>query len=410
MNSSTLEAISKGVKQLTGSQYLTGVLKFFTQLAFLVLLLFAIYYGIHICNRFVDQDRRLLYKKQQVLKVVLWTVGIFLLLLLFNFGGSLFRLLSPFITAVVFAYILNPWVRALEKKGIKRVWGILLIYLGVSIALLTISLTILPKITLEIKRLLVLLPSFSSKAYDYVNQLYQSLNQYLQNLPAEFNGVKNFQPISEDWIQKLVVNSIGGITTSLASIFSSIFNLILVPVLTFYFLKDTEQFKRTMVLLIPSKRRKETLALFNEFDEVLGGFVRGQLIVASFVGILTIIALLIIGVDFAVLLGIIAGIADVIPYFGPIIGIFPAVFFALIDTPMKAVWVIVACVIIQQVESNILSPKIVGEQVGVHPVWIILSLLIAGKYFGIVGLIFAVPTVGILRVLIKHFVNRVAKI
>lgn len=406
MNESALEAISKGVKELTGSTYFVNFIALLSRIALLFLALFTIYYLVHIGNRFVEDKRKIILKKRQLLSFLLIVVGVFCILLLFSMRSLLFSIFTPFLAAVVFAYILNPLVKYLNSHGIKRIWGTLIVFLVISLLILTLSLTIFPIMSSEVRSLLELLPEFSNRAYEYFNRFYESLNNNLQSLPPEF-GIKDIPPINPDWIQQTVFNALTSITNSLLSAFSSIFSLVLIPVLTFYFLKDAEIFKKSIILMIPTKRRKKILAVFREIDEVLGGFIRGQLIVASFVGVLTTIALLILQVNFAVIVGIIVTFTDVIPYFGPIIGIIPGVFFALIDSPLKALWVIIVFTVIQQIESSILSPKIVGESVGIHPVWIILSLIVGGKFFGLLGLLFAVPAAGVIKVLSKHLINYV---
>lgn len=408
MNESALEAISKGVKEITGSSYFVNLIELITQIAMLILLLAGIYYLVHIGNRYVESKQRIILKRKQLLSFMLTLAGIFALLMIISMRSLLFNLLTPFIVAIVLAYILNPLVKYLNQYGIKRFWGVLIVYLAISVLLLTLSLTIFPKMGAELRGLLEMLPEFSHQAYEYFNRFYQSLNRNLQSLPPEF-GIRDLQPINADWIQQVVLNALTSITNSLLSIFSSIFSLVLIPVLTFYFLKDAEMFKKTAILMIPIKRRKGVLAIFREFDEVLGGFIRGQLIIASFVGIMTTIALFALRVNFAVIVGIIVAIANVIPYFGPVIGIIPGVFFALLDGPMKALWVIVIFTIIQQIESGILSPKIVGASVGIHPVWVILALVVGGKFFGLLGLIFAVPAAGVIKVLGKHTINYIVR-
>ncbi|MCD5410952.1 MAG: AI-2E family transporter, partial [Clostridiales bacterium] len=147
------------------------------------------------------------------------------------------------------------------------------------------------------------------------------------------------------------------------------------------------------------------LEVVRDLDEVLGGFITGQLIVAAFIAILTTIALLVLGVRFAIIVGFIAGIANVIPYFESIIGIVPGVLFALLDSPTKPLWVLGIFIAIQQIESAILSPKIVGNKVGIHPIIVVLVLLIGGKLFGVVGLITAVPLAGTIKVFCKHLMK-----
>ena len=161
------------------------------------------------------------------------------------------------------------------------------------------------------------------------------------------------------------------------------------------------------MLILPKKHRSKAILLFRDIDNAFGKFIRGQIIVASFIGILTTTALSIIDVKYAVFLGLFAGIANVIPYFGPIIGLVPTIIFALFDSPGKALYASGAFVLIQQIESGILTPKIIGESVGVHPVYVILSLFIGGKLMGIAGMILAVPVLVAIKLTVRHFLRYV---
>ncbi|WP_243136964.1 AI-2E family transporter [Alkaliphilus serpentinus] len=405
-----IDAISRSVKNLAEQGYLTGFIVFFIYLFLLLLLGFTIYYLIHIGNRFVDNNKRITINRSKVFNYVLLLIGIFLLLIMVQFRQLLISLLSPFIVALVLAYTLNPLVRMLHKKGIGRLWGVLIIYLAFSVLIFIFSITIVPKITEEVKKLIELMPRYSNDAYNYLYQLFVKYNQNIENLPKEFSGVKDLLNINITKVQQVVVSVLTSVTNTILSMFSKIVSLILIPILGFYFLKDAEEFKKSATLLIPGRYRRGVLEVFKDIDVVLGGFIRGQITVAAIVGVASAIALSILGIEFAVLVGIIAGVANIIPYFGPVIGLIPGVLFALMDGPIKAVWVVVIFVIIQQVESGIISPKIVGKSVGIHPIWVMLSLLIGGQLFGLVGLLLAVPSAGVIKVLGKHFIKHITKV
>ena len=183
---------------------------------------------------------------------------------------------------------------------------------------------------------------------------------------------------------------------SLITFFSKIFNFILIPVITFYMLKDLDYFKNQLILLIPKSKRSKLLYLFKDIDNVFGKYIRGQILISIFVGILTTIMLIIIKVRYALVLGIFSGLSNIIPYFGPIIGMIPTLIFALLDSPSKAMYAAGAYLLVQQIESGIIAPKVIGESVGIHPIYIILALLIGGKLFGVTGLIIAAPVAAVI--------------
>ncbi|AKL95238.1 hypothetical protein CACET_c17900 [Clostridium aceticum] len=409
MENSAIEIISRNVKMMAEGAGFTDFFLFLIQLTVLILLSFITYYLIHIGNQYVEGKNKVNVGKKQIYKFIFMFIILLLIIFLFRIRGLLFEIFGPFLFAIVLAYILNPIVHYLQRKGIERLWGVLLVYLTIFLVLFLFSITLIPRISEEIKNLIEVMPKYSNTTYDHLYDLYLKYNHNVESLPAELDGIKNLLRLNIDRIQGFVFGLFTSITDTLLNIFSKVIGLVLIPILTFYFLKDADGFKKTMILLIPKSFRHEVLNIARDIDEVLGGFIRGQLTVAAFVGILTTGALLALRVEFAVLVGLIAGVANIIPYFGPVIGIVPGVIFALMDGPMKALWVIVAFTIIQQIESGIIAPKIVGKSVGIHPVFVILALIIGGRFFGVLGLLIAVPTAAIIKVLGRHLLNYVVK-
>ncbi|ABR48611.1 protein of unknown function UPF0118 [Alkaliphilus metalliredigens QYMF] len=410
MGENAIEVISTGFRSIAQGGEFTRLISFLTQFIVFALLIFLLYYLIHIGNHYVDDRQKVNVGRKQLFFLVLGLFLFTLLLLLFQIRVLLMEILSPFIIAIVIAYILNPLIHYLQVKGIDRMWGVLLVYLFISCMILILSLTLVPRITEEVRNLMAFLPQYSNDSYEHLHNLYLRYNQNLESLPTEFESVKELLRLNIDRIQEIVFGIASSFTSTLLGLFSRLVNLVLIPILVFYFLKDAKGFKKAIILLIPRYLRKNVMHIAKDVDSVLGGFIRGQLIVAGFVGILTMISLLVLRVEFAVLVGLIAGIANIVPYFGPVVGIVPGVLFALLDGPIKAIWVVVVFTVIQQIESAILAPKIVGKSVGLHPVLVILALLVGGRFLGIVGLLIAVPVAGTIKVLGKHLISHVTKI
>ncbi|QUH27346.1 AI-2E family transporter [Serpentinicella alkaliphila] len=379
-----------------------------TQIVLLLLICALLYYLIQIGNRYIDRDRRVNIGRKQVFYTVAIILSLIAIVFLFNIRNVIYETISPFIFAIILAYVLNPVVQYLNDKGIGRLWAVLLVYLAIILVFIILSITIVPKVSEEVKRLIDVMPRYSNGAYDYINNIYSKFNRNVNNLPQELDDVKEILRMNINRLQGIVFGFFATVTDSVIRFLSKIIGVILIPILSFYFLKDKDKFKKSLILLIPKSIRKQTISIAKDIDCILVSFIRGQLTVALFVGILTTIALLILRVEFAIIVGLIAGIANIIPYFGPVIGIVPGVIFALMDGPMKAIWVIITFTIIQQIESGIISPKIVGESVGIHPVFIILALIIGGKYLGVFGLLIAVPVAAIIKVVFKHFVRLIA--
>ncbi|MBV1818160.1 AI-2E family transporter, partial [Bacteroidales bacterium MSK.15.36] len=332
---------------------------------------------------------------------------IFLVYILTRKYKFLSEIINILVLSSILAYLLNPIVDFFKKKNIPDLWSVIFVYIIIFLIIFIFSFVLIPKIIREFRNIGSILPDYLNKIYEYIDRVQNKYYSNFKNLPPQFDGIRdifeeninNLESIIIKWIKKFV-----DITTNA---FSKIFTLILVPIISFYFLKDKEFFKKKIYLTIPKAYRGEIVKLFKEMDKSISQFIRGRIIVGIFVGITTTIALFILNIDFAFSIGMLAGIADIIPYFGPVIGIIPAVFFALLEGPLKALWVIITFTTIQQIENNIITPKVVGESVGIHPVTVIISLILGGGFFGILGMILAIPVVAVVKILYSYIVEKV---
>lgn len=389
--------------------YLFLVLVAIINVLLMFLLGFSIYYLIHIGNKHIEPGKALRVKRKDFFYLLIFFILAVLVMITYHYRKLLGQFLHPIIWSVIFAYLLSPVVHFLEKRGLKRVWAVIFLYTFLFGALIFLSITITPKISKEISNLIELLPQYSDQANQFVNRIYLKIRQ-LDNISPQFAGVKEAIEENISHIQYYIVNTLKKLTTNLLGIFSHLVGLVLIPIFSFYFLKDGDYFKKKIIFLLPKCCREECVAIAKDIDILISKFIRGQLLVAAIVGICSTLALLLIGVDFAFLIGAVAGIFNVIPYFGPIFGAVPAVALALLDSPSKALWVIIAFTAIQQIESAILSPKIVGDSVGLHPITVILALLIGNEWLGIVGMLFAVPIAASIKIVGKHIMNLIIRI
>jgi predicted PurR-regulated permease PerM len=180
----------------------------------------------------------------------------------------------------------------------------------------------------------------------------------------------------------------------------------LAPILAFYMLRDIDHVKERFVRSLPARYRQDILALLRALDRVLAGFVRGQMLLALLVGSLAATATALLGFRYPILLGIWAGLTEFIPYVGPVLGAIPAVLAGLSVSPLLALETVLAFAIIQQLENAVLSPRIMGHSVGLHPLVVLFAVLASGYLVGGWGLILALPVTGLLRVLWCFFVAR----
>lgn len=310
-------------------------------------------------------------------------------------------ILTPFLLALVITYVFGPAVDFLSLRGLPRPFSILVIYALLALVLVTVVTLILPILVVELNKLGDALPGILLQIQETVRSAHGRISRI--EVPEAVRGV------IEDTIRRFqgaLISAVGSAIDALLGVLSGLPILVLSPVLAFYMLKDLERLKRAVAQLVPESIRPETVSLAREIDQVLGGFVRGQLIVALIVGIMASIGLSLLGVRFSLLLGIFAGVGEFIPYFGPVIGAIPAVFFSLTSSVFLAFKVIVMFIFIQQIESSVISPRIVGSRVGLHPLAVVFALLAGGKLAGFWGLLVAVPLAGVIKVLLAHLLRR----
>lgn len=371
---------------------------------------FVIYYLINIGNTYVREDKKIRVRKNKVFKILFFIF----IILIYGYLSNKYPIISDTVRTIVFsiilAYLFNPIVNRLEEKKVDRTRGIFLIYLVILALIFVLSFLVIPKTARELKKLFNNFPYYIDKMTEMTEGLYKKYYKNFENFPDIFKSLENSLMESIESLQKVIVTGIGKIFSGVINTFSKFVNLVLIPILTFYFLRDKDYFKGLLIRIIPKKHRKEIIEVGTEIDQSLGMFVRGRLLLALYVGVATTLLLLIVRVDFAIVIGFITGIADIIPYIGPFLGFMPAVFFALLDSPLKAFWVGICFLAIQWVENNVLAPKIIGKSIGIHPLSILLALIIGGGMYGVIGMIFAVPFVAISKILFNFFYKKIKKI
>lgn len=374
-----------------------------------ILLILAIYYLIHIGNRYVEDDKRIKINTKKILPLIIILAIIYIFYILFKKYSIVYDTFYTVLISAILAYIFNPVINYLEKHKIPRIIGILIVYIFIIGIFIILSLLVIPRTGREIKGFFAALPTYFDRISQFLDNLYIKYYTNLDNMPPIFKSLEGIILDNINAIKDIIINSISRFFEGLISTFSRVISLILIPILTFYFLKDKDYFKNKLYITIPKNKRKEIKELSLEIDRALSQFIRGRLILALFVGVATTIFLFILRVDFALVIGILTGIADIIPYFGPFIGFLPAVFFAYLNSPIKALWVALLFVGIQWAGNNILAPKIIGESIGMHPVTVLLALIIGGGAFGVVGMIFSIPVVAVLRIIFGYILVKVRR-
>ncbi|KXO17211.1 AI-2E family transporter [Peptoniphilus sp. GNH] len=382
-----------------------------TSILFTVLLFLIIYYLINIGNRHIDRDRRIHVDLKLGIKFVVCLVSLYIVVIIFKRFPILGDALWAVVLAAILAYVINPLVNFLEKKGVKRIFGLVIVYVGSIFIISLLAFIVVPKTLEEFSKLFANLPSmvsgWSDKLDSFLNNVRESISKGIgKSAASEYDPVGEVMQSFEQFLIKFSKNIVAYIET-LPQKFSSIANgfikFCLALVLTFYFVLDKDLIVSKMKQVIPPKYRKDASFLGSSINDALMDFVKGRLLMAVFVGVATGIVLLICGVNFAIVIGIITIIADIIPYIGPFIAFVPAILFAAMDSPIKALIVGVFFVLIQWAENNILAAKLIGSSTGLHPIVILLSILIGGGIFGVAGLILSVPAVSVIIILFNFF-------
>lgn len=311
-------------------------------------------------------------------------------------------LLFSFALAAFITYLLNPLVNAIERKGTPRVWAILLAYLALFFVMAGIALYGVPRLVEQLNGLLETIPLYTQQAREFIQSIQ---TRYIDlDIPE---GMRQVVDERIHWLEENTLQLVRKAAAALIGTVGYVFKILLAPVLSFYFLKDLDLIKRKAILAVPEEWREEVVELFKEINQVLGSFIRGYFWVAAVVGGLTAIAMAMLGLEFALMLGLFAGLTELIPYFGPAIGAIPAVGLALLKSKWLGVQVALVFFIIHQLEGNIISPKILGDKVGLHPLAVIFSLLAGGELYGLVGMLLAVPTAAVFRVILKFIYLKV---
>ncbi len=303
----------------------------------------------------------------------------------------------PLILAGALVFILNPVITFLQRRRIPRVAGVGLTYLGFAGVVVLIGLVLLPAVRSQAETLSDRWPTIREKLENWGDERSKSL----EGTPFEFDREQLSNEVTNN--NDTVQDQLGRVADFGLRLFHVLLILILTPIFAFYLLVDLPHLKRVAEGLIPPGARDEVLHVGRRVNQAVGGFFRGQLAVAFIVGVMASIGLRIIDLPFWLLIGMIAGVFNMIPLVGPYIGGIPALLIALTTRePITAVWVVVVMVGVQQIDNHFISPLVMHRVVKLHPVLVMLALLLGGTLGGFFGLLIAVPTAAVLKILLGH--------
>lgn len=308
----------------------------------------------------------------------------------------------PLVMSGIFYYLLNPVIDWLERKNVPRVTGILLVFLVLS-GLITWGVVILIPIIRE--QTLELIQSFPLQLIAFTAQMDNLLqSDLLSRLQLQFLGDNGtLAETVAGRAEGMINNALGSLGSIFGTLTSIVIAVITTPFILFYLLKDGHNLPYHLMNFVPSKMREKTYLLLRETNMQISQYIRGQLAVAFAVGIMFWIGLSIIGMKYALILAITAGLLNLIPFLGTFIAFFPMVIVAIVvHSPIMLVKVIVVFTIEQTLEGRVIQPLILGSNLNIHPITIIAVLLTAGNLFGIPGVIVGIPAYAIIKVFLVH--------
>jgi len=312
-------------------------------------------------------------------------------------------ILTPFLVGIALAYLGDPIVDRLETLGVARTIGVLIVFMAFLLVLTGALLIVVPVLFRETGALIRDIPAF-------VIWLQQTTSPYLVETlgidPFDLNLDALKSRIASDWQEAggIVGRVLSEITASGVALLTAIANIALTPVVAFYMLRDWDKVMQRIREMIPRDLVDKTVSLLTECDEVLSSFLRGQMLIMILLGCIYTLGLTLVGLKLAFLIGMLAGLASIVPYLGFFVGIFTATLAALFQfqDAIHLVYVGIVFGVGQMLEGMVLTPWLVGNRIGLHPVAVIFAVLAGGQLFGFVGVLLALPVAAVIMVFVRH--------
>ena len=334
-----------------------------------------------------------------------------------KFSGMI-ATMQPFIIGSAIAYIINFILNFYEKvvfelkylnklnRKYRRGIGLLLSYLTAIIVISLFMQFVLPQLVDSIVGLANNIPQYVNDASHVITEISEKFNlesKYMNMIVEKWNELLNY-------IITLLTNLIPVIGNFIMTLGSSILNVIIGIIVSIYILIDKEKFialsRKVTFSIFSAERSKRIVELAQRSNETFGKFLSGKILDSLIIGILTFIILTIFKMPYILLISVVIGITNIIPFFGPFFGAIPSAIIILCVSPIKALWFIGIILVIQQIDGNIIGPKILGDSIGISAFWILFALLIFAKFLGLIGMIIGVPIFAIIYSIIKENVER----
>ena len=311
-------------------------------------------------------------------------------------------LFAPVLIAGFLYYLLNPLVELLTNRlKIKRIFSIIIVFVLLVVALVLLISSVIPNLVIQLAQLAENIPAFATQVENWFYNFADSdlFNQIFQQVDI-MDQLEKMNLSYGTLIQRFLSglsNSLGSIVGSIAS---TTMMIVTAPFILFYMLKDGDKVVPNIEKVIPEARREQVKELLGKLNKTLSNYISGQGIECLFVATFTFLGYWLVGIEYAFLFGMIAGVTNLIPYLGPYLGLLPAVFVTIFNEPFKALLCCVVVLIVQQLDGNIIYPNVIGKSLAIHPLTIIIVLLVAGNIAGLLGIFLGVPFYAVCRTIV----------
>ncbi len=321
-----------------------------------------------------------------IIKIVLTLILLWLLFLVRDIILIIF-------VSLIFASLIDPFADWAHRKKIPRALSVIVIYILFVGVFVLVGSMLVPPITFEAKALAKNLAT----QWDSIASSFEALKQF----STEYGITSDIQS-SVNAFGAGLQGAFSNLFTTVSGFFGKVFSFILVMVLTFYMVVQEDSLKKATRALIPDQYQPFVNRIFTKIRVMLGHWLRGQLALSLIIGLLTYVGLTIIGLEYALVLALIAGLFEIIPYVGPVLAAIPAIFFAFTDSPVRALIVLIFFWLLQVIENNLLVPKVMQKAVGLNPLISIIAILIGAKLAGVLGALLAIPVATAVKVFLQE--------
>lgn len=309
---------------------------------------------------------------------------------------------APLLLSGVAYYLLNPLVDLMEKRSrMKRVYAIIVLYLLIAGIITLILVMVIPIIRTQLTGLIDDFPRYSEliqerfmhlTGTELFGQIQESIGTNLSEITSKITS----------WGTSFLNNALTGVGSFVGAVTEIVLALVTTPFILFYLLRDGKRLPDYILKFVPTSLQPQTRMVMSEMNAQVSSYIRGQIIVSCCIGALLYIGYLIIGLEYSLVLAIVAACTAVVPYLGPAIAITPALIVAMVTSPFMLLKMIIVWTAVQLIEGKFISPQIMGKTLKIHPITIIFVIIFAGKMFGVLGIILAVPGYAVLKVVFTH--------